>query len=274
VSLKRRIIPVVLLRGGHAVQSKGFRRYQQLGNPMTIVERLSAWASDELVYLDITRGGQTRDAGRDDLAGSSPAELSAILREVARRCRMPLTLGGGIRSLEDAAQRIGVGGDKILINTVALRDPGFVNRASREFGAQCVVVGVDARRRPEGGWTVVVPGSEHVDREPVAWARELVDRGAGEILIQSIDEDGRGRGYDLPLVAAVSEAVRVPVIALGGAGTGEHLAEGLRAGADAVAAANMFNYVEHAVLRAREQVFDEGLDVRAPELADVGVAGG
>ncbi len=266
--LKRRLIPVVLMRNGVVVQSKGFRRYQALGNPSMIVERLSAWASDELIYLDITRTG-CYDLGRDDLDGVNRATLAEILRDVSRRCFMPLAFGGGIRTIADGAARLEAGADKIVLNTQPLCDPSFISKAAREFGAQCIVVCIDALQRGPGFWEAMAGGHSASGHDAVAWAREAAERGAGEILVQSVDFDGRGRGYDLPLIEAVAGAVGVPVIALGGAGKWSHFAEGLRAGADAVAAANLFNYTEHSVYRAKEYLGEQGFEVRAPALAEM-----
>ncbi|GMU21820.1 MAG: imidazole glycerol phosphate synthase subunit HisF [Phycisphaerae bacterium] len=265
--LKNRIIPVILLRNGVVVQSKRFQRYQPLGNPTTIVQRLSDWASDELIYLDISRE-QSYDLGRDDLRDGNAAELRTILREVSRRCFMPMAFGGGIRTLADVATRIEGGADKAVINTQALAEPLFISECAREFGSQCVVVCIDARRTGDGGWQVFASGGRTATgRSAADWAREAQDRGAGEILIQSIDRDGTGQGYDLDLVRSIVEAVRVPVIALGGVGRWEHFAEALaEGGAWAVAAANIFNYTENSVYKAKEYLFSQGANVRAPSL--------
>ena len=268
--LKHRVIPVVLLRNGIVVQSKGFRRYQRLGNPTTIVERLSQWASDELIYLDISRQ-QQYDLGRDDLGDSNRNDLLSILEDVSRRCFMPLTFGGNIRTLSQIHDRLRCGADKVAINTVALNSPDFINEAAKEFGAQCVVVSIDAAREGDDSWNVYADGSRtSTNRQAVEWAREVESRGAGEILIQSIDEDGRGQGYDLNLVSSVADAVNIPVIALGGVGNWDHLAQGMTEGhAAAVAAANIFNYSENSVFKAKQDLFDSQLNVRQPLLGGV-----
>jgi cyclase len=265
--LKHRLIPVVLMRGGVVVQSKGFQRYQRLGNPTTIVQRLSDWASDELIYLDISREG-TYDLGRDDLGGANRGDPLTILRDVAKQCFMPLAFGGGIRTLDDIRARIRLGADKVVINSQPLVEPTFIDAAAREFGSQCVVVCIDAKQTDNEQWEVFSAGGRNATgRSPADWAREAADRGAGEILIQSIEQDGRGQGYDLPLIHSVSSAVRVPVIALGGAGSWEHFAAAIQeGGADAVAAANIFNYRENSVYQAKRHLFDQGLNVREPAL--------
>ena len=254
------------MREGVCVQSKGFRRYQRLGNPTTIVERLSDWASDELVYLDISRHHQY-DMGRDDLHGENHEDILSILEEISKRCFMPLTFGGGIRSLVDIEQRVCRGADKVVINSAPLVDPDLINAASRIHGSQCIVVCIDAKQNEDSGWEVMAGrGKEPTGRSPDHWAREAVDRGAGEILIQSIDQDGRGKGYDLDLIQSVSDAVSVPVIALGGVGTWDHFSAGIDAGADAIAAANIFNYTENSVYKAKQELFENGQNFRQPQL--------
>lgn len=266
--LKRRLIPVVLMRGGVAVQSKGFTRHPVLGDPVAIVERLASWASDELIYLDITRDGRY-DRGRDDLAGANRRDLPAILADIAARCSMPLTFGGGIRTLQGAALHIEAGADKVALTTAAADDPSLIGAIADRFGSQCVVVGLDVRRATGGHWDAEVfadGGRRSTGVDAVTAARRAVDAGAGELLLQSIDRDGRRSGYDVDLIAAVAAAVPVPVIALGGVGEWSHLEAGLAAGADAVAAANIFNHVEHAAYHARCWLHERGHTVRPPEL--------
>lgn len=266
--LKNRLIPVVLLRNGVVVQSKGFRRYQRLGNPTAIVQRLSDWAADELIYLDISKH-QVYDLGRADLNVPNRESILEILGDVASKAFMPLTFGGGIRTLDDALARIRAGADKITVNTQPLENPDFINRASREFGSQCIVVSVDVRRNEEGSWTVFKEGgSLATEWTATDWASEAEKRGAGEILINSIDRDGGGQGYDLDLIAAVARAVNIPVIACGGVGRWDQLGEGLNAGASAVAAANIFHYTENSVYKAKQVLWEMGLNVRAPSLGD------
>jgi cyclase len=264
--LKNRVIPVILLRNGAVVQSKAFRRYQHLGNPMTIVSRLSNWAADELIYLDISRE-KSYDLRRDDLGDPNEGDLLSILGQVSRRCFMPMSFGGGIRTMDDIADRLSRGADKVVINTQALLDPPFIESAARVFGSQCVVVCLDARSARPGKWEVSAFGGDRpTGRLAADWAHEAQERGAGEILIQSIDQDGAAQGYDLALVRSVVQAVGIPVIALGGVGDWSHLHDGLREGASAVAAANIFNYSENSVFKAKEHLFASGANVRAPSL--------
>lgn len=269
MSTLKRLIPVVLLRNGQVVQSKGFKRWQLLGNPSTIVSRLSNWTADELVYLDITREG-AHDLRRDDLNFENRADALSILEDVARKCFMPLTFGGGVRTAEDVRARLARGADKVAINTAAVRTPGLVEACAREHGAQCVVVSIDARRDDSGGWQVFVDhGRTATGLDPAAWAREVESRGAGEILLASIDEDGMARGYDLALIAHVVAAVKIPVVALGGVGEWAHLGAGLDAGASGVAAGNIFHYSENSVVHAARWLFENGYPVRRPALASL-----
>ncbi len=270
-TLKARLIPVILLRDGRIVQSKGFQRYQVLGNPTAMVERLADWVADELIYLDLT-GSAVHAPGRQDLAAPASTDILQILAEVARVCFMPLTFGGGIRTLSDIEARLRAGADKVTLNTQALATPALITEAAREFGSQAVVVSIDAKAcdGPAGAraWQCRGGGGRvPAVWTPAGWAREAEQRGAGEILINSIDRDGSGRGYDLDLVRTVVEAVSIPVIACGGVGTWEHLVEGLAAGASAVAAANIFHYSENSVYRARQHLFERGCPVRPPAFA-------
>lgn len=263
--LKKRLIPVVLLRNGTVVQSKGFKRYQALGNPVTIVQRLTDWAADELIYLDISRE-QVYDLGRDDLKASNRNSLLEILTDISKCCFMPLTFGGGIRTIEDVALRVRAGADKVSINTKALEDPEFITRCASEFGSQCVVVCIDSLLNEAGGWEVYSRGGKKATgRSPADWAAEAESRGAGEILISSVDRDGQGNGYDIPLIQSVVESVSIPVIALGGVGEWDHFSEALtRTDASAIAAANIFQYTENSVFMAKKFLHDSGANVRKP----------
>ena len=262
---KLRMIPCLLLRNGRLVQSRGFSRYQVIGSPTAAAKRLNVWASDELVYLDISPDSNY-DLRRNDLNYPNRGTFLDIIRDVAKGTFMPMTVGGGVRTIEDIRDRLAAGADKVTINSKAIDEPAFITDAAGVFGSQCVVVSIDAKQRPEGGWQVYRGGRTPSPLDAVAWAREAEQRGAGEIFLNSIDRDGMGTGYDLDLVRAVCEAVTIPVIACGGVGNWDHLAEGLRAGASAVAAANIFQYTEQSVLQAKRHLYDAGLDVRPPEL--------
>ena len=267
---KHRVIPVLLLRNGFLVQSKLFKRYQNLGNPVTAVKRLSVWGSDDLIYLDITRD-DTYDMRRDDLGHANHDSVLDIIEDVSRNAFMPITIGGRIRSLQDIERRLSRGADKISINTIALDDPDFITTAAREFGAQCIVVSIDARLEEDGVHRVRRDGNrEATGWTAVDWARRVEQMGAGEILLNSIDRDGMKNGYDLPLLDTVSAAVRIPVIGCGGVGEWEHRAQGLQqTRVDAVAAANIFHYSDQSVYLARQHLYGAGLLVRSPELLEI-----
>lgn len=267
---KNRVIPVLLLRNGFLVQSKQFKRYQNLGNPITAVKRLSEWGSDELVYLDISRD-DSHDMRRDDLGHPNRNSIFEIIEDVSRNAFMPITVGGRIRSLQDIEKRLALGADKIAINTMALDHPEFVEQAAREFGAQCIVVSIDARLEADGVHSVMRDGNrDSTGLSAADWARRVEQLGAGEILLNSIDRDGMKNGYDIAMLDQVSGAVRIPVIACGGVGEWDHFAEALRqTRVDAVAAANIFHYSDQSVYLAKKHLFAQGLNVRSPELLEI-----
>lgn len=261
--LKNRLIPVLFLMNGYLVRSEDFGYHQKLGYPHTQVERYNAWDVDELIYIDITRQGG-HDIGRDDikLCDNRP-DIEGIIELVASRSFMPLTFGGGIHCLEDIRRRIALGADKVTINRQALAEPGFVGQAAREFGSQAIIVCMDCRREPDGGHLVYADfGSRPTGRDPVDWARQVEDLGAGEIMLNSVDRDGQAEGYDLELIAKVAAATSLPVIACGGVGRYGDFAQGLAAGAHAVAAGNIFHFREQSYLLAKQALKRAGANVR------------
>jgi len=263
---KKRLIPVVLLKSGWLVQSIQFSRYLNLGNPFWAVKRLSEWASDELIYLDITEG-DNYDMRREDLGAPNRRSFLEIIADVAKVTFMPMTIGGRIRTLDDIHARLALGADKISINTVAFDDPDFVERAALQFGAQCIVVSIDYRRSGDSLRVMVQGGKRDTGLDPVEWARTVEARGAGEILLNSIDLDGMKTGYDIETIARVSAAVKIPVIAMGGVGRWEHFEEALRETAvDAVAAANIFQHTDQSVYYAKQHLFEARHNVREPML--------
>jgi cyclase len=260
--LKKRLIPVLLLQNGVLVRSEEFRIHQVIGNPIHEVQRFNEWNVDELIYLDITREG-SYDLRRDDQKIRGLSDPLAILDAVSQTCFMPLTWGGRIRTLEDMRERLERGADKVAINTAALDTPELITAGARSFGSQAIVVGIDVLRHPDCTTEVYTAGGQRpTGWEPAAWAREAERRGAGEILLQSIDRDGSGRGYDCLLIAAVAASVRVPVIALGGIGTFDQYKAGIRAGASAVAAANLWHFKELSDRLGKKALARGGIDVR------------
>lgn len=262
--VKKRIIPVILLKNGVIVQSRLFNRYQALGSPTAAVERLSSWESDELIYLDISKESRY-DLKRDDLNHPKFDSLSEIIKLVSKKCMMPLTFGGGIRTLQHVEERIKNGADKIAINTMAVENARFITETAKIFGSQCIVVSIDVKKEEDGTYWVYKSGKEPRIMDPALFARITEEAGAGEILLNSIDRDGTGRGFDLTLISKVCDAVKIPVIALGGAGTWEHFEEVLsKTAASAVAAANIFQHSENSVFNCRSYLYSKGFNVRKP----------
>jgi cyclase len=266
--LARRIIPCLDVDRGRVVKGIRFVDLVDAGDPVEQARHYDAEGADELVFLDITASSDRRERA---------AELA---RAVADSVFIPFCVGGGIRTADDMAAVLGSGADKVSVNTAALRDPRMIGEGARRFGSQAIVVAIDARRvsaredsgiedseresRREGTWEVTSHGGRHAEgRDAVDWAREAVERGAGEILLTSMDRDGTGDGYDIDLLRAVTGAVRVPVIASGGAGTVEHMVEALTVGgASAVLAASIFHFGKVAIPELRDALRGRGVRVR------------
>jgi imidazoleglycerol phosphate synthase cyclase subunit len=263
-----RLIPVILLKNGLIVRSQLFQIHQSIGNPLHTVRRLSNWNVDELILLDIS-SGDNHDLRRDDLQVQyNSATLLGLLPEIAKLCFMPLAVGGRIRSVSDMRDRFVRGADKCIINSEAYRRPALIAEASEAFGAQAVVVSIDALRTEEGQWEVYVDGGKSpTGLTPAVWAKECERLGAGELLINSIDRDGSGFGYDIELIRSVTSAVSIPVIACGGVGRYEDFVEGIvDAGASAAAAGNIFNFFELAYPHAKRTCVDAGVAMRPVSL--------
>ena len=260
--VKKRLIPVLLLQNGQLVRSESFKIHQIIGDPIHEVERFNQWNVDELIYLDITRNGQYTNH-RSDHKSSGFEDPLQILDAVSKTCFMPLTWGGRIRTIEDMRVRFNRGADKITINSAAIDNPELISQAARAFGSQAIVVSIDCIRHSDNRTEVVTGGGrERTGLTPGRWARQVEDRGAGEILLQSIDRDGTGKGYDLELIQEVSGAVTIPVIACSGVGTYEHYSKGIKAGAAAVAAANIWHFKELSDRNGKRALARAGVDVR------------
>lgn len=256
--IKTRLIPCLLLKNGLLVRSEKFGHHQVIGNPVAEVERFNGWNVDELIYLDIS-DGNGYDLRRDDMKQKNAGDFLSILRDVSAKCFMPLTVGGGIRTLEDIHERIRNGADKVVINTKALDDPQFITKASEIWGRQAIVVAIDHK----DGHVWKDHGREDTGRAPEWWAQMAALMGAGEIFLTSIDREGTAEGYDLDTIKRVSDAVTVPVIANGGAGEYEHFASAIKAGASAVAAANIFHFKELSDRNAKRAMRKADIQVRA-----------
>jgi cyclase len=265
--LAKRIIPCLDVNEGRVVKGTNFVNLRDAGDPVEVAARYDREGADELVFLDITASHQGR------------AILWDVVRRTAEVCFMPLTVGGGIRDLDDIRALLKAGADKVSINSAAVRDPDFVRRAARKFGRQCIVVNIDPKRVARDGrevWEVHINGGRiPTGREAVAWAREVERLGAGEIVLTSMDADGTRNGYDLPMTRAVADAVEVPVVASGGAGSPEHLRAALtEGGASAALAASIFHYQEYSIARTKEYLAGHGVPVRLLGSEAVVVAGG
>lgn len=263
---KNRLIPILLLKNGWIVQSKQFQHFQNLGNPTFAVKRLSDWAADELIYLDISRE-QNYDLRREDLRDPNRHSIDDILEDVSKKTLMPITVGGGIRSISDIQFRLAKGADKVTVNTIALKDPKFISRAAQEFGSQCIVVSIDVKKIGKKHVVMSNFGQIPTKLEATAWAKTVESCGAGEILLNSVDRDGMKTGYDINLLKKVSNVVKIPVIACGGVGNWDHFAEALsKTKVDAVAAANIFQYTDQSVYLAKKFLYEHKFNVRPPDL--------
>jgi len=249
----KRVIPCLDVDGGRVVKGTEFVQLRDAGDPVELAARYDADGADELVFLDITATSEKRGTVVD------------LARRTADDVFIPFTIGGGIRAAEDAQAVLDAGADKISVNSAALDRPELIDELAGRFGAQCVVLAIDAKAF-DGGWEAYLAGGRvGTGRDVVAWAREGAARGAGEILLTSMDRDGTNLGYDLELTAAVVDAVGVPVIASGGAGELSHLADGLRAGADAVLCASIFHYGHHTVREVKSHLAAAGFAIRIAE---------
>ncbi|BAO80165.1 imidazoleglycerol-phosphate synthase [Serpentinimonas raichei] len=266
--LAKRIIPCLDVTGGRVVKGVNFLELRDAGDPVEIAARYNQQGADELTFLDITATSDGRGL------------ILPIIEAVAAQVFIPLTVGGGVRSVADVRRLLNAGADKVGFNSAAIADPELIRAASAKYGAQCIVVAIDAKRRsaaealrprpgPDGaplgpGWDVYSHGGRrHTGLDAVAWARQMAACGAGEILLTSMDRDGTQSGFDLALTRAVSDAIAIPVIASGGVGSLEHLADGIQlGGADAVLAASIFHYGQHTVAQAKQCLAARGIPVR------------
>ena len=253
--LAKRIIPCLDVDKGRVVKGVNFLNLRDAGDPVEIARRYEAEGADELVFLDITASHEQRDIILD------------IVHETAEQVFMPLTVGGGVRTLDDCRALLAAGADKVSINSAAVRDPGFVSTAARKFGRQCIVVAVDPKRIVRDGrevWEVHIAGGRiPTGLEAVAWCQEMQRRGAGEILLTVMDADGTCDGYDIEITRAVADAVEIPVIASGGAGSPEHMRQVLTdGGADAALAASIFHFGTYSIEQVKQYLADKGVPVR------------
>ena len=250
--LAKRVIPCLDVDGGRVVKGVRFRQLRDAGDPVELAAHYDREGADELVFLDITATLEGRGATRE------------VISRTAEQVFIPLTVGGGVREGDDVRDLLAAGADKVSINSAALRDPSLLSRCADRFGTQCVVIAIDAKRRGDGWEAFVDAGRTATGVDAIAWAAESTGQhGAGEVLVTSMDRDGTGEGYDLDLVRAIADAVRVPVVASGGASVPEHFAEALTDGrADAVLAASRFHDGELTIREVKDHLADRGIPVR------------
>ncbi|MDI1232328.1 MAG: imidazole glycerol phosphate synthase subunit HisF [Methylobacter sp.] len=256
MSLAKRIIPCLDVDNGRVVKGVKFVDIRDAGDPVEIARRYDREGADEITFLDITATHDNRDT------------IVHVVEQVASEVFIPLTVGGGIRTLDDIRRMLNAGADKVGINSAAVFNPDFVREAAERFGSQCIVVAIDAKKVSSPGepgrWEIFTHGGRKpTGIDAIAWAKKMVDYGAGEILLTSMDRDGTREGFDLPLTRAISEAVTVPVIASGGVGNLDHLADGVIEGkADAVLAASIFHFAEYTIEQAKQHMASRGIEVR------------
>jgi cyclase len=250
--LAKRVIPCLDVTAGRVVKGVSFIQLRDAGDPVEIARRYDEQGADELTFLDITASSDDRGI------------LFRIIEQVAEQVFIPLTVGGGVRQVEDVRKLLNAGADKVSINTSAVLNPQLVADAAARYGSQCIVVAIDAKQSEPGRWEVYTHGGRKATGlDAVAWAQKMQELGAGEILLTSMDKDGQKTGFDLALTRAVTEALEIPVIASGGAGSLQHLADGIKlGGADAVLAASIFHYGEYTVQQAKQFMAQQGIEVR------------
>ena len=251
--LSIRIIPCLDVDAGRVVKGTKFKELRDAGDPVEIAKAYEKQGADELVFLDITASSSQREILRN------------VVEATASECFMPLTVGGGLRNIQNIREMLNAGADKVSLNTAAVQNPDLIREAARKFGNQCIVVAIDAKREPDGKhWRVYTHGGRNpIDLDALTWAKKAVSLGAGEILLTSMDCDGTLNGYDIELTKCISEAVEVPVIASGGAGNLDHLVSVLTEGkASAVLAASIFHFGEYTIRQAKQKLQEAGLPVR------------
>ncbi|MFT6258474.1 MAG: cyclase [Rickettsiales bacterium] len=249
--LKNRIIPCLDVANGRVVKGVNFENLVDAGDPVTQAKFYSDAGADELCFLDITASHENRD------------NIFEVVKQVAKVCFIPFTVGGGIKTVDDIRKLLLCGADKVSINSAAVFNPEFVRKAAEKFGSQCIVVAIDAKKNSAGNFEIFVKGGrEATGIDAVFWAKKMQDFGAGEILLTSMDKDGTKSGYDLELIWAISSNVNIPVIASGGVGNLDHLKDGIQSGASAVLAASIFHFKTYSILEAKEFLAKNNIAVR------------
>lgn len=247
----KRIIPCLDVNNGRVVKGVNFVGLKDAGDPIEVAKRYNDEGADELCFLDITASSDGRDT------------IVHVVEEVAKQLFIPLTVGGGIRKIDDISRLLNVGCDKVSLNSSAVDNPNLIYEAANKFGSQCIVVAIDVKKNSKGSYNVFVHGGrKDTGLDAIQWAKRVYDLGAGEILLTSMDSDGTKAGYDLNITSAISNSVQIPVIASGGAGTMQHILQAFQNGADAALAASIFHYKEIEILKLKEFLRDNGIGVR------------
>lgn len=272
-NLKVRVIPTILLRDGIIVRSRNFGFYQVVGNPFAQIERYNSWNVDELIYLDISRNGKIDIDETDSVIGSTsakkryidkpPKDIYEFVEFLSKKCFMPLTFGGGITTVDQIRKLLKSGADKVAINSHAFSNPSLVVEAANEFGSQCIVVSIDCKKTDIGYEVFIEGGKTPTGVKAEDWAKEAEKLGAGELLVNSIDRDGTGVGFDPALYSPVIESVSIPVIICGGVGVLEHFSKGyLEIHPHALSAANIFHFIEHSDRQIKKHLSENNINVR------------
>lgn len=247
----KRIIPCLDVNNGRVVKGVNFVGLKDAGDPIEVAKRYNDEGADELCFLDITASSDGRDT------------IVHVVEEVAKQLFIPLTVGGGIRKIDDISKLLNVGCDKVSLNSSAVDNPNLIYEAANKFGSQCIVVAIDVKKNDKGSYNVFVHGGrKDTGLDAMEWAKRVYDLGAGEILLTSMDSDGTKAGYDLNITSAISNSIQIPVIASGGAGTMEHILQAFKNGADAALAASIFHYKEIEIMKLKEFLKDNGIGVR------------
>lgn len=247
----KRIIPCLDVNNGRVVKGVNFVGLKDAGDPVEVAKRYNDEGADELCFLDITASSDGRDT------------IVHVVEEVAKQLFIPLTVGGGIRKIDDISRLLNVGCDKVSLNSSAVDNPNLIYEAANKFGSQCIVVAIDVKKNDKGSYNVFVHGGrKDTGLDAIQWAKKVYDLGAGEILLTSMDSDGTKAGYDLNITSAISNSVQIPVIASGGAGAMEHILQAFQNGADAALAASIFHYKEIEIMKLKEFLKDNGIGVR------------
>ena len=267
--IKKRLIPILLLKNGFLVQSKNFEFHHNIGHPLQAVKRLSQWCSDELIYLDISRD-DIYDVHREDHGYENFDDFLSIIKEVSKLTFMPITVGGKIKNLYDVEERFKFGADKVCLNTAPLENPNLISQIAKEFGSQSIVISIDVKLNGNRHEIFYKFGKKKAEYDLIEWLKIVEDKGAGEILINSIDKDGSKSGYDISLLENVSKNCKIPIIACGGAGKNEDFLEVLsNTNVDAVAAANFFHHSDLSVYNVKKFLYENNSNVRKPDILNI-----